>query len=1111
MEQPHTEPHAKRHKSNGPDEDDGGAPTGPPMMYNGHGEYAAAMQQQQEQQQQYAQQQQQQQQQAGADAYANGGAGRPAQVRLGGLAPSRPAVVLHAGGAAAAPASGGQFRSIGANTHHPHPVPTAHHPAHPHGAPGGTGPNTMAALAAAMPMGGVHMAAAPPGGAPINVQGMQQLQQPQQQPGMPGAYGVPGGAMALPPGFGMAPQQLMGHPGLLPGMHQQPGLMGAGGMMMYGGGSESQQDMLGRRAIPGMRPNVLMSQPTQEEEGEDEDAAEEVLQQVEKISAKLTGALGKINQRMQGIVPALGPDGMPDTSRPLVSTADIAVAVGSQDVANRLKPYQLVGINYLLQLASQEVGGAILADEMGLGKTAQTCVYMACLKTLLQDPGPHLVVVPASLLENWQRELASWSPGLKVVTYYGPSRERTRHRIKRKWERILAGQDPGPDSEDDEAEPEIRIGADGYREDDEAADPTEEEEVDEDDDHGGAAPVIRQKGKGGGCGGLFDVMLTTYTLWEREGANYSIDRSFLSKWPWSHVVMDEAHALKNSSSTRSKKLRKVAGLAATRIMLTGTPLQNDLEELHALLAFLLPAIFTTGDGADALAEQVAEAARPGAPRDLETQARLVERMKALLQPFILRRLKSEVADQLVAKQQHILQLDMVPPQRALYESTIASMRDEVHKEVTEAAAAAAAGGGRGRGRGRPRRGAAAKAVAEAEASPGMLSPAQIKGHLDMSRLSSSRVQHIFTQLRKIAQHPLLVRAKYNQEQIQELAHISATRGLFGGAPTVERCLQELSSYSDHQIHGFALTHHKLLEKYILPQDSILASAKVKMLDELLPKLKEKSSRVLLFSQWTTVLDLLEWYLSLRGHQYCRLDGSTNVDERLKLVDAFNAPDSPYFVFLLSTRAGGQGLNLTGADTVILHDVDFNPQIDRQAEDRAHRLGQTRTVTVYRLITRGTVDSNIQAIAERKLALDHAVLGDVTVEGAAAGRGRGRGRGRGGVSAAEAKHMAEILSALLVPADGHGAAPTDGHGAGAGTSSGGAAEQQQHQQQQQYHPQQQQQQPMGGVPGMPGAVSVAGMAPIPGMPGVQQQQPYQQQQQYAQYQQQGIPGMPGVPQ
>lgn len=107
------------------------------------------------------------------------------------------------------------------------------------------------------------------------------------------------------------------------------------------------------------------------------------------------------------------------------------------------------------------------------------------------------------------------------------------------------------------------------------------------------------------------------------------------------------------------------------------------------------------------------------------------------------------------------------------------------------------------------------------------------------------------------------------------------------------------------------------------------------------------SRVLIFSQWTSLLDIMEWFMQQHSHTYVRLDGSTLVEERLTIVDRFNEPSNGLFAFLLSTRAGGQGLNLTGADTVILHDVDFNPQVDRQAEDRCHRLGQSRPVTVYR--------------------------------------------------------------------------------------------------------------------------------------------------------------------
>ena len=153
----------------------------------------------------------------------------------------------------------------------------------------------------------------------------------------------------------------------------------------------------------------------------------------------------------------------------------------------------------------------------------------------------------------------------------------------------------------------------------------------------------------------------------------------------------------------------------------------------------------------------------------------------------------------------------------------------------------------------------------------------------------------------------------------------------------------------------------------------MASGKCRRLQALLPELRAQGHRVLLFSQWTSCLDILEWLLEHLGLPYCRLDGSTQVADRQQLVNEFNAEGSELFIFLLSTRAGGQGLNLTGADTVILHDVDFNPQIDRQAEDRCHRIGQVRPVKVIRMCASGTVDENILDIATRKLSLDAAVL------------------------------------------------------------------------------------------------------------------------------------------
>lgn len=154
----------------------------------------------------------------------------------------------------------------------------------------------------------------------------------------------------------------------------------------------------------------------------------------------------------------------------------------------------------------------------------------------------------------------------------------------------------------------------------------------------------------------------------------------------------------------------------------------------------------------------------------------------------------------------------------------------------------------------------------------------------------------------------------------------------------------------------------------IPDDLILESAKFRHLDDVLPKLKAEGHRVLIFSQFTMMLDILERYLDIRDHDYLRLDGQTTVTDRQDMIDQFmNDPET--FVFLLSTKAGGMGINLTAADTVIIHDIDFNPYNDKQAEDRCHRMGQKRPVTIYRLITEGTIEEGMQAVASNKLELE----------------------------------------------------------------------------------------------------------------------------------------------
>ena len=149
--------------------------------------------------------------------------------------------------------------------------------------------------------------------------------------------------------------------------------------------------------------------------------------------------------------------------------------------------------------------------------------------------------------------------------------------------------------------------------------------------------------------------------------------------------------------------------------------------------------------------------------------------------------------------------------------------------------------------------------------------------------------------------------------------------------------------------------------------------KMVLLDKLLKRLKEKGHRVLIFTQMTKILDILEDYIVMRGHKYCRIDGNTTYEVREDHIDKFNAPDSDKFCFLLSTRAGGLGINLQTADVVILFDSDWNPQADLQAQDRAHRIGQKKPVLVFRIVTEHTIEEKVVERAQQKLKLDAMVV------------------------------------------------------------------------------------------------------------------------------------------
>ncbi|KAL5721619.1 DNA helicase [Ranunculus cassubicifolius] len=604
-----------------------------------------------------------------------------------------------------------------------------------------------------------------------------------------------------------------------------------------------------------------------EEEEDDDDVDEDEVEVEEDVVYKALQKCAKISKELKKELfgsSAISCDRyseVENSSVRIVTQDDIndACATEESEFQPILKPYQLVGVNFLLFMYRKSIAGAILADEMGLGKTIQAITYLTLLKHLDNDPGPHLIVCPASLLENWEREFKKWCPSFSVLQYHGSGRAAYAKELSSLAKAGL----PPP----------------------------------------------------------FNVLLVCYSLFERHSEQQKDDRKLLKRWQWSCVLMDEAHAMKDKNSYRWKNLMGVAKNANQRLMLTGTPLQNDLHELWSLLEFMMPDLFATGD---------VDLKKLLSSEDKE----LITRIKSILGPFILRRLKSDVMQQLVPKTQKVEYVVMEKHQNEAYKESV-----EEYRTATAARLSKLSNG-------------------TSNSVVGILPKRQISNY--------------FVQFRKIANHPLLVRRLYSDEDVVRFAEMLYSKGAFGFECGLERAISEVKSYNDFSIHRLLLSYFGPEEKGILRDKYVFISAKCKALSELLPRLKREGHRALIFSQWTSMLDILEWALDVIGVRYKRLDGSTQVTERQNIVDSFNN-DPSFFACLLSTRAGGQGLNLTGADTVIIHDMDFNPQIDRQAEDRCHRIGQTKPVTVYRLVTKDTVDENVYKIAKRKLTLDAAVL------------------------------------------------------------------------------------------------------------------------------------------
>ncbi|XP_066976511.1 SWI/SNF-related matrix-associated actin-dependent regulator of chromatin subfamily A containing DEAD/H box 1 homolog isoform X1 [Macrobrachium rosenbergii] len=440
-----------------------------------------------------------------------------------------------------------------------------------------------------------------------------------------------------------------------------------------------------------------------------------------------------------------------------------------------------------------------------------------------------------------------------------------------------------------------------------------------------------------------DVILTTYNM----VTSSAEDRALFKKLRFNIVILDEAHMLKNMASQRYEQLMKIKG--ERRVLLTGTPLQNNLVELMSLLIFVMPQLFDSKR--DELKRVFAMFPKGEESSKNKFERERIEQAKRIMKPFFLRRLKNDVLKDLPPKHDRVIHAPLAERQQRLYSETvdILSRKAQQNKinleEITLQRLSE---------------------IEELEATADFSG----KGKKDGKQVDSDTSSNMVMTLRKIANHPLLVRSYYDSSKIKAIAKV--LKKTTHRDSVEDYIVEDLSVMSDFQIHKTCLTYYPIKD-YCLKDEQLLHSGKFEQLDALLPELKEKGSRVLIFSQFVIVLDILEQYLKIRGHKFVRIDGSTQVADRQMLIDLFS-DNEHLFIFLLSTRAGGLGINLTAANTVILHDIDFNPYNDKQAEDRCHRVGQTKPVEVIRLVSKGSIEEGMLQIAQDKLQLEKDVTG-----------------------------------------------------------------------------------------------------------------------------------------
>lgn len=502
------------------------------------------------------------------------------------------------------------------------------------------------------------------------------------------------------------------------------------------------------------------------------------------------------------------------------------------DIHPSLFDYQTTCVQWLWELHCQKVGG-VIGDEMGLGKTIQIIAFLAGLHysnlifnpEILETNGSVLVVCPATVMRQWVNEFHTWWPPFRVAILHSSgsgmmdlSREEKLERTSRKSK-----------SEDTKSQRMAK---------------------------GIVSRVVN----------LGHVLITTY-------AGLRIYREQLLPVKWSYAILDEGHKIRNPDSDISLTAKQL--LTPHRIILSGTPMQNNLTELWSLFDFVFPGRLGT---LPVFQAQFAVPINIGGYANatniqVQTAYKCAVVLRDLINPYLLRRMKNDVAADLPRKSEQVLFCKLTDVQRSAYEEFL--------------------------------------------------------GSNEMDSIFSGKRQVLYgvDVLRKICNHPDLV----NRELLQKKP------GYDYGAE--------------------------------------VKSGKMKVVSALLDLWKRQGHRTLLFSQTRQMLDILERFVRrLPNVQYRRMDGGTPIGIRQTLVDEFNNTAS-IDLFLLTTRVGGLGINLTGANRVIIFDPDWNPSTDVQARERAWRLGQKREVTIYRLMTSGTIEEKIYHRQIFKQFLTNKILRD----------------------------------------------------------------------------------------------------------------------------------------